>query len=409
MTHEQALLAEASDDRLARTHTFRDGGWDLWRAAEIHVVGAGNLGQRVAMESALSGAHVTVYDFDVHDARNACTQRGVDQMPKVEFLERIAAEQAGGRLVGIARDIRHVGIGRLSRARVLIDCTDDPQLAVPLTRISNGLGIPLLRAALAGDGQRELGRVACSHGGGDHACQLCTYAIEDLARAAPRVPCRGDLPPTAPPTLAGGALGAMIAGVAVLQAQRLVAGNDLERVLNREWIVDLDEGRILPLVRQRSADCLSGHVRWQLESVELKPEQTMLADLFALASERLAPCDADEVTLEPHGHPLYREVACRCGHYRGRLGTEWSIRESCDHCGGILVPTLAAACDRLTARLAAELGALHIPLTQLGFPDDGPLFTARVPKKKPLRLVLATEPAACGMACDDQADQEPLR
>ena len=67
------------------------------------------------------------------------------------------------------------GMSATECADYFVDCTDDPALAHPLALLSNGLSLPLVRLAVDGSGQRELGRVSVSHGGGGHACQLCSY------------------------------------------------------------------------------------------------------------------------------------------------------------------------------------------------------------------------------------------
>jgi len=380
--------------RLAQTCTFRDGGWERWSGAEVHVVGAGNLGQRVALEAALAGARVVVYDFDSFTAENAATQWGRPGLAKVEHLARQADVHAPGRVLGVARDIRNVGIGRLARASVLIDCSDDPNLAVPLTRISNGLGTPLLRGALAGDGIQELGRVACSHGGEQHSCQLCTYSADELIRPTRRQPCAGAPEPVREPTRAGGAIGMAIAGLALLQAQRLVTGNDLELVLDREWIVDLSRGQLLPLRRQRSRECLSGHVRWTMALLEQSATDTTLHELFEEAARRFDLPDSTEIVLEFYGHPLCREVVCSCGEFKPVCGTRWMPAIPCPRCGTRMSPQLATALDWLTEANTQELGIRERRLVQLGLPDDGAMVIARAPKKQPQRLVLASSTEA---------------
>ncbi len=400
------ITRDRPSERLALTRTFRDGGVARWREAELHIVGAGNLGQRVALEAALAGVRVTTYDPGVFGVENAETQWGRPGLAKVAHLMRQAEVFAPGRVRGVACDIRHVGIGRLSQASVLIDCSDDPNLAVPLTRISNGLGIPLLRGALAGDGQLELGRVACSHGGREHACQMCTYAVEDLLRPTRRQPCAGTPTPEREPTLAGGAIGMTIAGVVLLQAQRLVTGNDLEQVVDREWIVDLSHGQLLPLHRTRSPDCLSGHVRWTLTPLDRRASATSVRDLFAAAARRFELRDASEIALEPYGHALCREWTCVCGESQRNCGTRWLANIACPRCGVPLTPQTATALDWLTESNTRDLGIGDQPLDQLGFPDDGVMIVARAPKKTPLRLLLSRDVDAIGSA---RTPQQPTQ
>lgn len=390
-----AAVNPRDSERLAQTRTFRDDGWKRWRGAELYVIGCGLLGQRVGFEAALAEAHVVCFDFDFFAAENAQTQWGQLGVAKVDHLVRRAEPYAPGRVLGVRRDIRNVGIGRLARAAVLVDCTDDPSLAVPLTRISNGLGTPLLRGALAGDGQQELGRVACSHGV-QHSCQLCNHSVDDLLRPTRRQPCAGEPVPQREPTRAGGAIGMAIAGLLLLQAQRLVTGNDLDLVLDREWIVDLTHGQLLPLRRQRSQECLSGHVRWTMTPIDLRASHASLVDVFSEAARRFDLKDSAEVTLEFYGHPLCREFVCSCGEFQRVAGTPWLPAVHCRRCGAAMTPQLATALDWLTEANVRELGIRDCPLAQLGMPDDGAMVIARAPNRKPIRLLLADNETSLG-------------
>lgn len=381
-------LVTTSTGRLARTATFRDGGWHRWCEAKLHVIGAGNLGQRFVSEAALSGAHVTVYDPGRFGTETAYTQFGRPGALKVAELVERCEPFAPGRTIGVAQDIRHVGVGRFAQASLLIDCSDDPSLAVPLTRLSNGLGVPLLRAALAGNGQQEFGRVACSHGGAGHSCQLCTYDAAALLRRTRRAPCAGPPTPDRPPTLAGGAVGMTIAGVALLQAQRLVVGHDTELVFDREWLLDLDQGQLLPLRRARADSCLSGHVRWNVTPCARRANDLTLRALFSLAAEQFETTDLSLLSLEPYGHPLCREAFCDCGAVVASVGTRWSSPPSCVRCGATTFWNLATALDRVTCHDIERLQIADVPLGRLGFPADGPMFVARSPKRKPIRFVL---------------------
>ena len=158
-------------------------------------------------------------------------------------------------------DIRHVGAGAFEHIALIVDCTDDPALALPLTELSNGWGVPLLRLALDGSGRLELGRVLVSHGGEGCACQLCASSWKDVYDPGARTPCLGAQRQQAP-TNAGTALAMSVAGLGLLYAQRLVGGNGSDRILDGEVIVDLDSPGILPMQLRRNEACLSSHKRF---------------------------------------------------------------------------------------------------------------------------------------------------
>jgi hypothetical protein len=374
--------------RLAATCTFRNDALSRWLQANVFIVGAGNLGRRVAMECLLAGAaSVTVCDFARAKEENRGTQfGGAPGTGKVDDIVAWAAKSAAGRAIGIFSDVRHVGIGQFVGVQLLVDCTDDPRLAVPLTTISNGLGIPLLRAALDGSGEVEMGRVACYHGGAGYACQLCTWEVRDLFRHTQRTPCQPDRSAARPPTLAGGAIGATIAGMTVLQAQRLVTGNDAKDVLDREWIVDLSNGQLLTVTRKRSANCFSGHVRWKPDQLPHLAAQTTWSNLLAIAQQR---CGSRDIELEPFGHALCLELACPSGHRRHAVGTRWATTPNCDRCGATMQWQRETCRSRITPPDIDQLQLADQWLAATGLPDRGAMIVARTPDKPPLRLLLA--------------------
>ncbi len=373
-------------DRLRRTRTFRDGGHEAWTRARIGVIGAGVLGGPLAVAIARSGARVVVFDPQDGAPENLGTQLVAAGEPKAETVAAACNAMREGSAEAVISDIRHAGAGLLRGLSVLCDCTDDATLAFFLTEISNGLDVPLLRLAVDGSGENEMGRVRCSAGGAGHACQLCGYDAADLARSFPRTPCPGapaDLPP---PTLAGGALSMTITGVALLQTQRLVTGNDADLVLDREIRIDWSRFEVQALALERSAKCLSGHRRWRLVDVAARAEECTLDDLFALCRDLLG--DADATTLEPHGHALCVEARCPCGASVRRAGTIFAAPPPCPRCNTPLFWRRDGALVRLTQREAAALGVAATPLLDLGLPRHGAVLKARAPRRAPVHLVL---------------------
>lgn len=369
---------------LAKTRTFQNGGLERWHNAVLIVAGAGMIGERLVMEAALSGARVIVCDFDTTSVANLGNQRGVPGTPKVESLVARCQPFAAGRVRGVNSDVRHLGVGEFATADVLIDCSDDPALEFPLTQVSNGIGVPKLRLAVDGSGEREMGRVACSHGGGGYACGVCSYCEEDILRNAPRMSCPGQARPTAS-TLAGGALASAIAGVGLLQAQRLVTGNDHELVFNRTIVLDLTGWQVLPVRTERSEQCVSGHVRWELTSLRRSADDTTPGELLAESRRQL---DSNEIDLEPYGHALNTAAFCPCGKRLPAVGTRWAAAPLCETCEVSMQWVTETRRTRLTADDLAELGIEDTPWTELGLPPRGAMIVARTDGKPPLRLVL---------------------
>lgn len=366
-------LANNMTGRLSQTRTLRGAGIARWRSATIGIVGVGNIGWRLMLEAALSGAKVWLADPD-NGSPDSDTQFAAAHLPKVEAAIAAANSVRPGCATGVVADVRHVGVGSLSQVDVLVDCSDDPALAIPLTKFSNATSIPLVRIAVDGSGERELARVQCSHGGAGHACQLCLYSIEDLFRFARRTPCPVPIAEEAMPrpTLAGGAIGAIAAGVGLLTVQRLVTGNDVEQVINREIILDLTSGQLLTLQRERSARCVSGHSKWQLESLNATATTT-LAELFALIQQQM---ESVSVWLEPWLHPICTEAACACGHWQIAAGTSSRTPPRCERCGQAMHWIGQSAVPRISREFVDRMQLGDQTLAALGLPEQGALIIA---------------------------------
>lgn len=384
--------AEARFARLRRTVTFRGEKLLRWLRARVFLIGGGNLGGRVALEAVRSGARVVVCDRDVGTETNLGTQCVQPGVGKALSIAAACDALAPGSAQAIQADVRSVGIGTLRACDVLLDCSDDAMLAWPLTELSNGLGIPLVRLALDGSGRSEVGRVLTSAGGTGHACQLCTYGSADLARPSPATPCPGSVAVEPQATIAGGALGMAIAGLGLLQAQRLVTGNDLEYVLDRELLLDLSHSQLLATRLRRSDACLSRHEGpWHLVPAGLTTEEATVADVFARCAGQLGTTD---LLLEPYGHPLGLQVSCACGARRLAVGSVWSVGPACPRCGQAMQWTQDIQWPRLSSAQARELGIHTRTLAELGLPQDGALLIARAPGRPALRLLFQSPLAA---------------
>jgi len=313
--------------RLAATSALRGAGLARWQGASISLFGAGHLGGLLGPALARSGlGALTIVDFALGREENLGTQAVRPGEPKARTLAAACAAVAvpgassgasagpyeGTRVRALELDARRVSVRELARQTLWIDATDDAGLALPLTRLSNGLGVPLVRVAVDGSGERELGRVLVSHGGAGHACQVCPH--EPARVASRRSPCPNGLPARAAPTIAGNGLGLAVAGLGLLQAQRVVTENDAERALGREVLVDLDGLALVPLELSRSDACLAGHGSFEL----VEPRGVAAATLGGLFETARAALGSDAV-LAPHAHEL-RLAACDCG----RLGARFA-------------------------------------------------------------------------------------
>jgi tRNA A37 threonylcarbamoyladenosine dehydratase len=384
-----ADLPDEIDDRFAplgETSALAGPALERWRNAELVFVGAGQLNSRLALEAVRSGASAWIIDFDHVETSNLALQSYDRAGPCKALALRDACNairpHATTATVG---DVRHVGIGEFLGRDLILDGTDDAGLAPWLTEVSNGLGIPLVRLAVDGSGEAELGRVLVSDGGNAHACQQCPKTLEQVLRRRVRIPCPGADPARRAATRSGNAVAMAVAGLGLLQAQRIVGGNHADRAFDRHLVLDLDNGRMHSLIEVRNDGCLSGHVRWSLARVPLEADQASLEEVFRAADEVLG----EPACLELYGHGLCLGASCACGHLAAAAGTRWLAPPACALCGQAMEWQPHTRLERWTRRAAAAAGILERTPASLGLPRRGAMFVALGSSRPPARFVLA--------------------
>jgi hypothetical protein len=367
-----------------QTPAFSGGGFGNWLGVHLAIFGAGMLGSRLSEEAVMAGAHVVLFDPDVGTVSNLGNQQCQPGRLKVESVRERCEAIRPGHLTPFAYDVRHANLRRLRTCPLWFDCTDDPNLAWRLTELSNGLGSYLIRCAVDGSGQAEIGRVLVSAGGKEHACQCCTYSLEDIVRHRRRTPCLGAPAATAQPTLAGGAIAAGTAGLALSLGQRLIAGKDMERILAHEFLLDWTNFQLLPLRVERCAECLTGHQVWEPIELGVGAADGTLACVFAAAEDELG---ARQLDIEPYLHPLNTQASCGCGAVVAAVGTDWAAPPACSKCASPTRWLSEVQVDRVTREQAAQWDILDTPLAELGIPC-GAMLVARTRGRRPRHLLL---------------------
>ncbi len=338
--------------------------------ARVLQTGCGLLGTQTAEGLARSGYELGLVDFDRGEERNVLRQRAEPGLPKAETLAAACQAIRSGCARAFVEDIRHLGLRVLLDADLLLDVSDDPALRLALTRLSNGLGIPLVRGALDGSGTRALGRVRVSHGGAGRSCLVCRATPRELGSGARRLPCLGGRSDTRPPTRAG-IPSAMATGGLVLHVIGLVLGGG-EDAVDREIYLDL-AGACLVGSIERADRCLSGHDTWQLEPLDLSVRDTTLGELFAFLSRELGAAPR----LAPFEHPIFTAARCpACGEWKLAPGTRWAPVARCA-CGATLERRPEHALGTLDEHSARALDLCERTLGELGLPAQGALITAR--------------------------------
>ncbi len=385
-------VSETASDRtpakfghLPRTSPFREAParFAAWLLSSLTVIGAGMLGQRITTEAVRAGARVHLVDPDVvTDPFKLGRRFGETGQFKAVAVKAAADAIRPGYVAPWVTDARHHGVGAYASTGLILDASDDPTLAVFLTTVSNGIGVPLIRVAVDGSGTRECGRVLISHGSFPAACQVCSWSARHLLRTPPRTPCP-NRPAEIPPTIATGATAAVLAGVGLLQAMRLAV--DPASFVNREIIVDLDNFGIHEFRLPRSDRCISGHRRWSWENVDLRARELTVGDALDLLARRCGTA----VPLEAFNHPLWTAARCGgCGAGHRAVGSSWATPPVCRFCGE--QAGWAPGSDRRALDLAqaTRLGVRDSTLLELGLPERGAMLVGRADAALPVRLVL---------------------
>jgi hypothetical protein len=370
--------------RLPQTSLFRDtDAYPRWLQSSLLIGGAGMLGTPLACEAVRAGTRVKLVDMDqITDPLKIGAAYGRCGQSKAAALAEACDAINPGRAEALHADLRHVGIGVFAACTLIIDATDDPTLAGYLTKVSNGLGVPLTRVAVDGSGRFNRGRVLISHGGGGHACQMCPWDVKVLLKSLPRTPCPG-APETPPPTIASNATAGVVAGIALHNAMRLAAGDP--EVFDREMIIDLDQMQILDQRLVRSAECISRHRHWTWEQVEAGADGCTLRDAFALLTARLGVA----AKLEAFNHPFWTAATCsNCGDTEHAAGTWWASPPACRRCGSATKWQLGSDRAALSLPEAEQLGALDRTLAEMGLPSQGAMLIGRADHVPPVRIVL---------------------
>ena len=145
-----------------------------------------------------------------------------------------------------------------------------------------------------------------------------------------RTPCPAQRREGRPPTLAGGAIGAGTAGLALSLGQRLITGNDAESVLDHEFILDWTNFQLIRLDLPRSGRCLSGHQVWAWLDVDITVQDGTLRDLFRAAQQQL---ETAPLAIAVYLLPLNLQACCPCGAVCEAVGTDRATAPPCTSCG----------------------------------------------------------------------------
>jgi adenylyltransferase/sulfurtransferase len=304
----------------------------------VAVIGGGLLGGAVSYHLALLGVGQLVVDPDRVDTPNLGTQ---GFRPEDVGAPKASARAAQATVLNpecavraYAARVEELGLGLFAGVDLLIGGLDNRASRLRVSEISQKLGIRWLDAAVDGSGERLFGTLTtydpCSP---ESACYGCRFSGADLAKIAgeergPGCPSwRAPGVPLAPPTLAASSFGAVVAGLAVIFATRLLLGRG-DELCDRQLCISA-EGlpRLRTLELGRSDQCRFEHRR--LEPLRASHGER-IGDLLEQAASDLG--DSPQ-SLQLHQRVLALGLACpACGAKRPLVKLREAFRDDEVHC-----------------------------------------------------------------------------
>jgi molybdopterin/thiamine biosynthesis adenylyltransferase len=265
-------------------------------------------------------------------------------MDKVSACGRRIRRLRPGAAVRVwATPIEQLGPARLAGTRLVICATDSFRSRLWVAEAATCVGVPVLDVALDGTGQSLFARIALYDPAHGTACLACGWdeaswqAVQEETSASGCAALLGTGADPAP-TLALPGLAEAVAGIAVVQAVRLLLGVETERVSGCEWRLNLTAGRLDVSRPRRDPRCRLDHERWPARMLPKPPAALRLDELFAVASESVG----EPVRLRVFGTALVGAAACPSCRQEFRVGRLERALPPCPQCGGKLVPLARA-------------------------------------------------------------------
>jgi len=360
----------------------------------VAVAGLGMLGGRIVISLAALGVPLLLIDHGLVEPVNVGIQPYTSDdlgLPKTRALRRRVRTIRPELPIACFHDqVERIGPRILGLCRLVIAALDGFRSRLWLAQATTHLGVPFLDLALDGTGRSLLGRVSghdVAHGG---ACYACGWDDETwdtvshqegisgcvaLAAALSAPSSTGSEPPA---TRALPGLADVIAGIAAIQATRLLLGTERQRVVDRECRIDLSRARYSEARLSRSLRCRLSHHRWNTFLLGRGPADLSIASLFDLAARHLVGA----VSLAVYGEPLVLEAACPACRLTVFTTCVRRALPPCSSCQGPLIPLVAGS--RAQFGLEDVAGALERSWDELGLPPGG---AVRATNREGLELV----------------------
>lgn len=329
------------------------------QGSSVTVVGAGgNIGSHLLPHLArMPGIGcVTLVDKDIYEAGNLASQsltprdvgRGKAGV-QARILRRIRPSLT---VTALNFAVEELPLGRM-RADVILACLDSLSARQYVNQAAWRLGVPWVDAGVEAGGL--LARVNVYLPGSENPCLECAWDQRDYEALEQTYPClAGELAGGSGgyATNAPSSLGALAASLQAIECQKLVSGQFDYAAINKQLVIDARHHKQYLTSFRRNPSCrLFDHEPWKIRPLNLKVNQSTLADLIALT--KLKTEKGTERRLSVAGKSFVSRAICRgCGYQKRVCAFRSSHGRStkCSACGGTMFVAgreLAEAIDPL--------------------------------------------------------------
>ncbi len=321
----------------------------------VVVVGAGgNIGSHLVPHIARMRevGRLTLIDHDVYEERNLQNQSiagwAVDQNKADVQAQLVHSINPSLEVIACAERVEDVPLGFL-RAGLILSCLDSRRARQYVNEAAWHLGVPWLDAGVLADGL--VARLDLFVPAPDAPCLECGWDARDYAALEQTYPCDGQQP-SAPPTAAPSALGALAAALQALECARLLTGQTPAGSLaaGEQVVLAAAHHRHFRTSHRRNPQCrLGAHDVWAITPLDLQSGANTLGALLDLVTKRFG--SHHDLTLSVEGKRFVRELTChRCGVSRATLclsSTAVARNTLCGNCNDAMVVTGFGMTDRL--------------------------------------------------------------
>lgn len=351
------------EDRYARLKMIPWWDQDLLRRSKVLVVGAGALGNEILKNLALLGiGNILIVDFDEVEVSNL-SRSVLYRMADGGASKAHAAASAVRELNpdctvhALNADIcSGVGAGVFRWADVIICGLDNRQARMAVNAACWRVNRPWVDGAT--ESFQGIARVFRPP---DGVCYECTLSEQDMKLLNVRNSCgflakeaiRRGMTPTTPTT------SAVVAGIEVQEAVKLLHSPDLPGLVNKGFFFDGSTYDCFTIEYSRRDDCLSHETYETIIETDLTSETATPADVMRVARQHLG----GEVVLEMPGEMVTGLRCNSCDTHERFFRLLDSMHEeeaNCPHCGKMRVPDVVAEFEP-----DAEFAS--VKLSELGF------------------------------------------